>query len=42
VKQIEKQKGVFLIGLKENQKELLTEMKFIASPKSRKLSYKTL
>jgi len=31
VKQIEKQKGIFLIGLKENQKELLTEMKFIAS-----------
>ena len=31
VKQIEKQQGIFLIGLKENQKELLTEMKFNAS-----------
>ena len=31
VKQIEQQNGIFLIGLKENQEELLTEMKFIST-----------
>jgi len=31
VKQIEKQKGVFLIGVKENQQELLEEIKMIAT-----------
>lgn len=31
VKQIEKQTGVFLIGIKENQAELLEEMRLIAS-----------
>lgn len=31
VKQIEKQKGVFLIGVKENQQELLEEIKIIST-----------
>lgn len=31
VKQIEKQKGVFLIGVKENQQELLEEIRMIAA-----------
>ena len=31
VKQIEKQKGVFLVGIKENQKELLEEVQFITT-----------
>ena len=39
VKQIEKQKGIFLIGIKENQQELLEEMKMMASKNKPMLEY---